>query len=131
MIHREIEFRMWDKNLKKYVYGPVVFDYLRQQLNYNNGVIDVDAYDHIADGKVFEEYIGIKDTNEVKMFENDIDISGWAVTYCGDQEAGLGMNVGWYLQRDDFESWIELDSRINANGDNYEIIGNIHEGVKK
>jgi len=40
---------------------------------------------------------------------------------------GLGMNAGWYLQRNDFESWVELESMSKENGYNHEIIGNIYE----
>lgn len=71
-------------------------------------------------------FTGLLDKNGREIFEGDI-IDGWAVTYCGDQVSGLGMSAGWYLQRDDFESWIELQSRCNENGDNYEVIGNIYE----
>ena len=75
-----------------------------------------------------KEFIDFLDTHQTDLLILNGDIiDGWAVTYCGDQQAGLGMSAGWYLQRDDFESWTELQSRCNENGDNYEVSGNIYE----
>lgn len=71
-------------------------------------------------------FTGLIDKNGNEIFEGDI-IDDCVVTYCGDQQAGLGMTAGWYLQRCNFESWVELEARCNENGDNYEVIGNMYE----
>lgn len=76
-----------------------------------------------------KQYTGLKDKNGVDIYGGDIDKSGMIVTLLSNQNDGLGMNAGWYLQSNDFEQWIELESRCNENGDNYEIIGNIYKGI--
>ena len=68
------------------------------------------------------QYVGFCDKNGKQIFEGDIDQSGYVITYLADLNAGLGMNAGWYLQRDDFESWSELEC-----DENIEIVGNVFE----
>jgi hypothetical protein len=68
----------------------------------------------------------LNDTNGIEIYEGDI-IGGLVVTFSSDQQAGLGMDCGWYLQADDFERFEPLESRCNENGNNYTIQGNIYE----
>jgi hypothetical protein len=61
------------------------------------------------------------------LFEGDVVDWGWIVTWVGrdmeDQEGGnTGMNIGWYIQRDNFESWSEIQV-----GEEYNVFGNIHD----
>lgn len=64
---------------------------------------------------------GIKDINGKLIFEKDmLDAPYNIVSFCSNLQDGLGMNSGFYLQRDNFESWRELECR-----EDYKIIGNI------
>ena len=70
--------------------------------------------------------VGFPDKNGKEIFEGDIDAFGYVVTYSADLNAGLGMNAGWYIQRDNFESWSELEC-----DENFEVAGNIFENLDK
>lgn len=68
------------------------------------------------------EYTGLRDKNGREVWEGDIDQDGMIIAYCDGNNDFHGMAVGWYLQRNDFESWVELSAGLNVK-----IIGNIHK----
>ena len=118
-MNRVFKFRAWDKEENKMYYNAeYTYDYYGSEIpEFSFGsVLDSDDY-------IVMEYTGLKDRNGKEIYEGDIDKYGYIVTYVADINESLGMNCGWYLQRNDFESWSPLECDSNE----IEIIGNIFE----
>ena len=117
-MNREIKFRAWNKINKTMYTG----------LPYSKAKGEDDFVTVLKYPQVYEimEYTGLKDRNGKEIYEGDIDKYGYVVTYVADINESLGMNCGWYLQRNDFESW----SPLECDSDEIEIIGNIFETPK-
>ena len=81
---------------------------------YSHG--ETDGFEEV-DPKTLCRCTGSHDKNGKLIFENDI-LNG-----NGENEF-LGMNVGWYVQRDNFESWCELNDL-----EMYEVTGNILDNI--
>ena len=123
---REIKFRTWDnvKNKMHYVgeETEIVFHFD------SSGIIATDITEDEDEFKtlhhlLYMQYSGIKDKNGVGIYEGDVLDYRYVVTYVeGSDNANLGMDVGFYQQRDNFESWVML-----VVGEEYEVLGNIYE----
>ena len=76
-----------------------------------------------VDPKTIGEFTGALAGDGTMIFEGDfIDLPRWVVTYSTGMNCCYGMQVGWYIQRDDWESWAPME-----NTDKFVIIGNIHD----
>jgi len=124
-----LKFRIWDKSYNKWLdYEEIFIDqegdiYLIEERNWA-----YQTYMHkenITNKVDVIRYSSLKDINGKEVYEGDIlgGYGKWVVTYVDDTDsASLGMPMGWYEQRDNFESWRQLEV-----GDDVEVIGNIYE----
>ena len=76
-----------------------------------------------VDPQTIGEFTGALTADGTKIFEGDIiDTPRWVVTYSHGMNCCYGLQVGWYIQRDNWESWKELEYT-----DEMVVIGNIHD----
>ena len=121
-MNREFKFRAWDKIDNK-MYDIIGYSKIGNYLIPNEKIVFFNNKVSKISDCVIMQYTGLKDCNGKEIYEGDIDKYGYVVTYVADTNESLGMNCGWYLQRNDFESWSPLECDSNE----IEIIGNIFE----
>lgn len=124
-MNRVFKFRAWDKIDNK-MYDIIGYSKIGNYLIPNEEIVFFNNKVSKISDCVIMNYTGLKDCNGKEIYEGDIDKYGYVVTYVADINESLGMNCGWYLQRNDFESWYEL----KCDSEEIEIVGNIFETPK-
>ena len=119
-----IKFKVWDSKEKEFIDKALCMIYLDcdgklMAFNEKNELVRCPEF-----APVFST--GQADKNGVEIYEGDIMPPRIVVSWLDDNNEGLGMNVGWYLQRDDFESWAGMETQLQENT-TYEVIGNKYE----
>lgn len=115
------------------MYNCFGFNYIENEIyiasianeDYVKGVLEtVHSITNIYNDYVIMQFTGLTDKNGKEIYEGDIlDEYRYVVAFVdGADSAALGMPMGWYEQRDDFESYRQLEV-----GDVKEVIGNIHQ----
>lgn len=106
MVNDSVLFRGKSTETGKWVYGYYVYSKICDKHTIHT---DLGLFAEV-DQDTVGQYVGFCDKNGKKIFGGDIlDTPRWVVTYLANLNAGLHMNAGWYTQRDDFESWCELE----------------------
>ena len=125
---REILFRGKRVDNGEWVYGFYWFvEECRDSILSKSYFIESNGNNYEVIAETVGQFTGLLDKNGTKIFEGDIFEYGYVATWVDESSNGShGMFAGWYLQRDDFESWEEL-----SVGYSYEVIGNIHERTNK
>ena len=97
--------------------------YILGELDHRESIYDIWKCAECVDLKTVGEFTGALTGNGTKIFEGDIvDTPRWVVTYGDGMKCFSGMQAGWYIQRDRFESWMEL-----VDTEDLKVIGNIHD----
>jgi len=140
---RNIKFRFWDKRVNKFRYDLLISNanqYEGLELDhvfpnkvydiyndyggmFSSGLVRKDVSNHVA----VQQYTGLTDRNGQEVYEGDIVRSGFSTAIVEwddyiDQDFHWGNSCGFVFN---FEP-----ETMNPNGD-YEVIGNIFEGVDK
>ena len=110
------KLRVWDTKYKEMFYIEDMYWFEE------NGVHDLSGDGRYSDF-IYMWSTELKDKQGNDIYEKDIVPLRNVVTYVGGNDSEcLGMDIGFYIQRDNFESWTMMQV-----GDEYEVLGNIFE----
>ena len=123
---RQLKFKVWDKENKKYIppshiaingNGILLITYSGMYLDFQN-----EHYSHLSQKYVVQQYTGLKDKNGVFIYEGDI-VKATSDQYTNENFVGkVIFDEGCFL------TWINKnDIRGIWGEDDIEVIGNIFE----
>ena len=133
---RELKFRAWDKNEKKWIENE---NYL--YLDPDGLLYDYDSWDKyfmdVTKDVIVEQYTGLKDKTGKEIYEGDIlkteqldsnlDVDIWTMEEIGTAVVTVSLYDGVCIS-DDSYGWDIFDENSIYNLQYIEIIGNIHSG---
>ena len=114
VMSRELKFRIWDEDKNKFIPSGFIGIGDRKFIELKNGFLHFDS-----DDKVIEQFTGLRDKNGKEIFEGDIirDSDEDIAKVVWDNDYAAEFNFFWSNGFDN----------MGLDGDDVEIIGNIHE----
>ena len=136
-----LKWRMWSTNAGRYfdetndAMLENVFECMKQQICYDcqnpvfRKIYDRIAYNHIADGMVFEQCTGLKDKNGELIYENDIIDTPNGIYRVAVDDFGLWTAIYKGNPLKDVVEWSDIVKNYAFNKENVEIVilGNINQ----